>query len=205
MEKLVSLYNGQKVQRFQGQFRVTRTSRLFASLGGRIGPCSKLYWQLFFYPLVILPQTRFLIFSIHFVDFQPSNQTNMFLYITLSQEIEALRFRSRRIFDDKDFSLIFQFVRSAFHWGWTRSFGSKTDLHSSGCKPICFYVKYLEKNLFCLDFKWVSIQIEAFWNLQSHQNKPGDSRNSLSMKRKSSIRIKWKGLLKVLFLAFFCW
>lgn len=54
-----------------------------------------------------------------------------------------------------------------------------------------------------MDYKWVSIQIEAFWNLQSHQNKSGDSRNSLSMKRKSSIRIKWKGLLKVLFLAFF--
>jgi hypothetical protein len=35
------LYRPQKVQRFQGQLRVTRTSRLSRSLGGRIGPCSK--------------------------------------------------------------------------------------------------------------------------------------------------------------------
>jgi len=35
------LYTGQKVQRFQGQLRVTRSSKLRASLGGLIGPCSK--------------------------------------------------------------------------------------------------------------------------------------------------------------------
>ena len=35
------LYTGQNVQRFQVQLRITRTSRLCASLGGRMGPCSK--------------------------------------------------------------------------------------------------------------------------------------------------------------------
>ena len=39
-EKLCPLYRGQKMQRFHGQFRVTLSSRLPASLGGRIGPCS---------------------------------------------------------------------------------------------------------------------------------------------------------------------
>src|SRR5665647_2575956 len=34
------LYTGQKVQRFQVQLRITRTRRLCASLGGRMGPCS---------------------------------------------------------------------------------------------------------------------------------------------------------------------
>ncbi len=34
------LYTGQKVQRFQVQLRIARTSRLCASLGGRMGPCS---------------------------------------------------------------------------------------------------------------------------------------------------------------------
>lgn len=41
LEYFRSLYTGQKVQRFHGQFLVTRISRLRASLGGRIGPCSK--------------------------------------------------------------------------------------------------------------------------------------------------------------------
>ena len=40
-DDFVPLYTGQKVQRFQVQLRMTRTSRLCASLGGRIGPCSK--------------------------------------------------------------------------------------------------------------------------------------------------------------------
>jgi hypothetical protein len=38
---LLPLYTGQKAHLFQGQLRTTRTSRLCASEGGRIGPCSK--------------------------------------------------------------------------------------------------------------------------------------------------------------------
>ena len=40
-DAFVPLYTGQNVQRFQVQLRITRTSRLCASLGGRIGPSSK--------------------------------------------------------------------------------------------------------------------------------------------------------------------
>ena len=40
-DDFVPLYTGQNVQRFQVQLRITRTSRLCASLGGRMGPCSK--------------------------------------------------------------------------------------------------------------------------------------------------------------------
>jgi hypothetical protein len=35
------LYKEQKLQRFQGQLRETLSNKLSASLGGRIGPCSK--------------------------------------------------------------------------------------------------------------------------------------------------------------------
>jgi len=36
---------GQKVHRFQGQFRVTRSSKLPASLGGLMGPCSNPWYN----------------------------------------------------------------------------------------------------------------------------------------------------------------
>jgi hypothetical protein len=39
-DDFVPLYTGQNVQRFQVQLRMVRTSRLCASLGGRMGPCS---------------------------------------------------------------------------------------------------------------------------------------------------------------------
>jgi hypothetical protein len=37
------LYTGQNVHLFQGQFLVKRNNKLPASLGGRIGPCSKVF------------------------------------------------------------------------------------------------------------------------------------------------------------------
>jgi hypothetical protein len=42
LENFFLLYVLQKAHLFQGQLRVTRISRLPASLGGLMGPCSKL-------------------------------------------------------------------------------------------------------------------------------------------------------------------
>ncbi len=39
-ENVFPLYTGQNRHWFHGQLRVKRNSRLWASLGGRIGPCS---------------------------------------------------------------------------------------------------------------------------------------------------------------------
>lgn len=80
------LYTGQKRHWFQGQFLVNRSSRLLASLGGRIGPCSNVSVCPFIYSTLLR-----LVFSLTSTLFKRNGVSLVFsLYLKKQREYQLI-------------------------------------------------------------------------------------------------------------------